>query len=31
MMSSIGTDKGKLRNVGRRTVRTDTDSVKFDG
>jgi len=30
-MSAKGTDKGKLRNVGRRTVRTDTDSVRFDG
>ena len=31
MMSAKGTDKGKLRNVGRRTVRTGMDSVRFDG
>ena len=31
MMSSTGTDRGRLRNVGRRTVRTGTDSTRFDG
>jgi len=30
-MSVKGTDKGKLKNVGRRTVRTGVDSSRFDG
>jgi hypothetical protein len=31
MMSSIGTDRGKLRNMGRRIARTGMDSARFDG
>ena len=31
MISSTGTDRGKLRNVGRRTARTGMDSARFDG
>ena len=31
MMSSVGTDRGKLRNVGRRTVRTGMDRSRFEG
>jgi len=30
-MSPKGTDRGKLKNVGRRTVRTGMDSSRFDG
>ena len=31
MISSKGTDRGKLRNAGSRTVRTGTDNIRFDG
>jgi len=31
MMSAYGTDKGKWKKVGRRTVKTGMDRSRFDG